>query len=404
MEEQALIDAIPEARGEQKRELLLQLCAYRTETADGFWRSRLKVQYLPYLCYSRSDTVSDYAARMLRQSVEGLLESRPSYTPAQMETLFYALNLSAFKESAAMLDVLAMIGARYDALCGVAPDLRLLLASETLPPYLRRIAKLMQAHGCRTDLMGMLGELLICTLMRSETFRPGLASLAERYPKAYGYPGFFAAHLADSTAALRTYAKPFCLGSVLTVFGAMEQHGKQWYQLSPVWFYGVHCRIWGRSAPLQRPFDLEWVDYLAGSYAYADTAQMQAVSQILFRFTELQGEHRRLMQEYFYQAALTDTSECNLIGLMRCGGYDRCDELIQGICEQICRGRNHYHALFVVFDLLDLTRPEKLRLLEQARSYIEATDHRESWYVQRNRFLYAADRYKLGETGGLEET
>ncbi|MBQ8927972.1 MAG: hypothetical protein IJ055_06835 [Oscillospiraceae bacterium] len=404
MEEQALIDALPTSRGEQKRELLLQLCEYRSSTADAFWQSRLKVQYLPYLCYSRSDAVSDHAARLLRQCVERLLESPPPYTQAHLEALFHALQLAAFKESPAMVEVLALIGAQYEALHTVEFDLRALLTSETLPPYLRRVGKLMQAHGCRTDFIGLLTELMVCTLLRSESFRPALTSLAERYPKAYGYPGFFAAHLADSRAALDIYAKPFYLDAALTVLGGLEQRGERWYQLSPVWFYGAHCRIWSCAAPLGQPFDPGWVDFLAKSYTYADARQMQGVSQLLFRFTELEGTNRVLMQEFFYQAALTDTSEYNLVGLMRCGGYDRCDALIQGICEQICRGRNHYHALFVVFELLDLARPEKRRLLDKARAYIEATDHRESWYAQRNRFLYAADRFESGETGELEET
>ncbi|MBR1458072.1 MAG: hypothetical protein IJ595_01670, partial [Oscillospiraceae bacterium] len=64
----------------------------------------------------------------------------------------------------------------------------------------------------------------------------------------------------------------------------------------------------------------------------------------------------------------------------------------------ICAGKNNYHALFTVFDLLDLKKPEKLRLLGEARAYIESTDNRESWYAQRNRFLHAVRLYEDGRT------
>lgn len=396
--EQELIDSIPEAKGEEKRELLLRLCDFRGEAADAFWQKRLKrplTQYLPYLCYSRSDAASDYAAERLEHAVNKMLIVKNQFSAELTEETWYALNLCVFKESERMMQVLDLIGRHYAELQKMSLDMGVLLYSETLPPFLRRMANLAYAHRCEKNVIRLLNDLLICTLVRSDSFETTVLALAERYPEAFGYAGFFASFVNNPFAAYEQYAKPIKLEQVLFSLGGLEFRDGVCEQYSPIWFYGVKNRIWNKKITLDNP-DFRWIGFLARAVCYADEAQRKKISAILFRFTGLE-DYKAAMQEYFFQAALEDTTETNLVGFMRCGGYDRADELMQGICESICEGKNHYHALFTLFDLLDLKKPEKLRLLSRAREYIEATDDRESWFAQRNHFLHEVKLYRMGK-------
>lgn len=396
--EQELIDSIPEAKGDEKRELLLRLCDFRSEAADAFWQKRLTkplTQYLPYLCYSRSDAASDYAAERLEHAVNKMLIMKNQFTPEMTEETWYALNLCVFKESDRLLEVLDLIGRHAAELQKMTLDMHVLLYSETLPPFLRRMANLAYAHKCEKNVLRLLNDLLICTLVRSEGFAQRVLGLAEHYPEAFGYAGFFAAFAEDSSAAYERYAKPALLDKALFSLTGLEYREGVCEQYSPVWFYSVKNRIWNKKIRLEQP-DFRWIGFLARAAAYADEAQRRKISAILFRFTGLE-EYRTAMQEYFFRAALEDTTETNLVGFMRCGGYDRAGELMDGICKSICEGKNNYHALFTLFELLDLKKPEKLRLLSRAREYIEATDDRESWFAQRNHFLHEVKLYRMGK-------
>ncbi len=401
--EEEWIRQLPEAKGDQKREVLLKLCDFRSETADAFWGERLRrplTQYLPYLCYSRCDAAADFAAGQLEHVVNKMIILRNQFNAELSEEAWYALNLSAFKESSRMLEVLDKIGRHYEQIFMMELDVPALIHSHTIPPFLRRMANLVYAHGGNFNFIRLVNDLLICTLVRSEgAFHDSISRLAEQYPQAYGYAGFFAEFVRNSSAAYEQYAYAERLEQILFTFTGLDVDQKQglYEQYTPLWFFGVRNRIWLRKYTLPCP-DLRWITFLSRTYVFAEEAQLRKISELLFRFTELASPYREQLQEYFFQTALTDTTETNLIGFMRCGGYERADELIQGICEKICEGKNNYHALFTVFDLLDLKKPEKLRLLGEARAYIESTDNRESWYAQRNRFLHAVRLYEDGRT------
>lgn len=400
--EASLIARLPETKGDEKRELLLRLCEFQSQEADAFWSVRMArsvKHYLPYLCFSRCDAVSDMAADRLEETVRLLLVPETQYMTEMTEQLWAALALSVFKTSPQMVDVLRLIGENADVLSPMTLDMRALVNSHTLPPFLRRMASLTLAHGCETRFLPLLNDLLICTLVRSEgRFHETICTLASAYPKAYARAGFFAAFVKDTAQAFDTYADPAYLDAVLHTLAGLEIRSETGIceLYTPLWFYGVRNAIWQRKYELPRP-DLRWISFLSQTYPYADEAALRTVSAFLFQFTEVEGALRDQIQDYFFHTATVDTTETNLVGFMRCGGYDRANELIQGICENICAGRNNYHALFTVFDLLDLKRPEKLRLLAEAREFIESTDHRESWYAQRNHFLHAVKLYQSGK-------
>lgn len=399
--ESELIEKLSDTKGEAKRELLLSLCEFRTKTADAFWRDRLKHPvngYLPYFCYSRSDAVSDHAAEVLQHVVDKMVISENQYSSFLTEDAWHALNLSVFKESPKMLEVLRNIGTHADALRSMELDMQILLSSETVPPFLRRQANLAYAHGCETNFLRLINDLLICTYVRSGgTCYDAVVQLAGEFPDTYGYAGFFAAFVTDQASAFVRYGTPMYFDQVIATLSGLEYHDVtgNCSQYTPLWFYGVKNRIWHRKYEVAVP-DVRWIAWLCKAYCFADEAQRQKLSAFLFQFTWMDDVQVQL-REYFFHAALEDTSEQNLIGLMRCGGYPMTEALIRGICEMICKGRNNYHALFAVFDLLDLKKAEKLRLLTEAREYIESADHRESWYAQRNRFLHAVTLYQTGE-------
>lgn len=403
--EQELMASLPGAKGNEKRELLLCLCDYRSEAADCFWAERLKrpiTQYLPYLCFSRSDAASDFAAEKLEHAVNKMLIMKHQLSAEMTEELWYALNLAVFKESDRMLSVLEKVGQHFAEIQNMRLDMRVLLYSETLPPFLRRMANQAHSHSSETNFIRLLNDLLICTLVRSKgAFYPELAALAERYPEAFGYVGFFAEFVKDTSRAYDLYAAPERLGQILFTLTGLEIREGSYEQYTPVWFYGVKNRVWNKKLSLSQ-FDLRWITYLAWAVGYADEKQKRKISEILFHFTGLE-KYRAVLQEYFFQAALEDTTETNLIGFMRCGGYDRAEELIRNICEKICVGKNNYHALFAVFELLDLKKPEKLRLLTEAKDFIESTDHRESWFAQRNHFLHAVTLYRTGKHSEFDD-
>lgn len=399
--EQELIARLPEVKGEAKRELLLKLCDYRSPDADGFWARRFKrpaTGYLPYLCYSRSDAASDYAAEQLEHILNQMVIVRNQCSADMTENAWYALNFSVFKESPEMLRVLRKIGTYAHEIENMTLDMRSLLYSETLPPFLRRQANLAFAHRCETNFLRLLNDLLICTYVRSEReFHEALVGLAADYPDAFGYAVFFAEFVTDQKLAFTHYAIPTKLPFILGTFSGLEYNeaSGNCSQYSPLWFYGVKNHIWHKKYELPMLDDC-WIIWLCKAYCFADVSQREKISALLFQFTWME-EHHDQLREYFFHAALEDTSECNLIGLMRCGGYSMTEALIRGICEKICQGRNHYHALFAVFDLLDLKKAEKLRFLSEARQLIESSDHRESWYAQRNHFLHAVKLYENGK-------
>lgn len=399
--EAELIGKLPTTKGEAKRELLLSLCEFRSAAADVFWEQRLKRPlngYLPYLCYSRSDAVSDYAADALEHIVNKMVITRNQFSAELTEDAWRALNLCVFKESPRMFEVLRKIGKYAEILRSMELDMHALLYSETLPPFLRRQANLAYAHRCETNFLRLLNDLLICTYVRSgEAFHAALLSLVEAYPDTFGYAGFFAAFVTDQSAAFKQYGTPTRFDQVIGTLTGLDynENTGNCSQYSPLWFYGVKNRIWHKKYDIPVPDD-RWISWLCRAYCFADEGQRRKLSALLFRFTWMEEMHEQL-REYFFHAALEDTSECNLIGMMRCGGYPMTEALIQGICEKICKGRNHYHALFAVFDLLDLKKAEKLRLLSEARAFIESSDHRESWYAQRNHFLHAVKLYQTGK-------
>lgn len=404
--EQELIGKLAEVKGEAKREVLLSLCDYRSPDADAFWERRFKrpaTGYLPYLCYSRSDAASDYAAEQLEHVLNQMLIVRNQCSAEMTETAWFALNFSVFKESEKMLDVLRKIGSHADAIAQMQLDMRSLLWSETLPPFLRRQANLAFAHRCESNFLCLLNDLLICTYVRSGgEFHDALTQLSTAFPDAYGNAGFFAAFVTDPRAAFETYAIPTRLPQILSSLSRLEYNdiSGKCSLYTPLWFYGVKNRIWHKKYDVPI-LDERWIGWLCRSYCFADESQRSQISALLFQFTWMESMQPQL-REYFFHAALEDTSECNLIGLMRCGGYTMTEALIHGICEKICQGRNHYHALFAVFDLLDLKKAEKLRLLDEARTYIEATDHRESWYAPRNHFLHAVTLYEHGKRSDFD--
>jgi hypothetical protein len=282
-------------------------------------------------------------------------------------------------------------------------DMRCLLYSETLPPFLKRQANLAFAHQCEAGFIRLLNDLLICTYARSKgQFLEPLLSLADEFPEVYGYAGFFALFVNDQQAAFYRYASPARLPLLLGTLAGLEYHEDLGIcsQYTPLWFYGVKNRIWQRKFDIPVPI-ADWISWLSRAYCFSDEQERKILSGYLFQFTWMQSQTEHL-RDYFFHAAIEDTSEQNLIGLMRCGGYEMTESLIHNICEMICQGRNNYHSLFAVFELLDLKKAEKLRLLSEARSYIESTDHRESWYAQRNQFLHAVTLYQNGKRSAFD--
>ena len=111
--ETELIGKLAQVKGEEKRQVLLSLCDFRSDAADAFWSKRLErpgYGYLPYFCFSRSDAVSDFAAEKLEHVVNQLVIVKNQFSAEMTEAAWTALNLAVFKESAAMLRVLEMIG------------------------------------------------------------------------------------------------------------------------------------------------------------------------------------------------------------------------------------------------------------------------------------------------------
>lgn len=394
MNDVEIIRTLSGTKGDAKRELLLSLCDYRTAAADDFWRAKLRHPlngYLPYFCFSRSDVVSDYAADLLEHVVNRLVIIKNRFSPELTEEAWYALNLAAFKQSSRMLEVLQKIGNYAEILRPMRIDMRTLLSSETLPPFLRRQANLAFAHGCETNFLRLVNDLLICTYVRSNgACHDAINALASAFPEAFGYAGFFAAFVTDPDAAYTAYASPTRLEHVLATLRYLEYSDTSGicHLYCPVWFYGARNRIWHKKYDLPVP-GADWIRYLARAYCFADVPQRRILSALLFPFTWMEDLHPEL-RTYFYHAALEDTSETNLVGMMRCGGYELTESLIRGICGMICKGRNHYHALFAVSELLDLKKAEKIRLLARAREEIESFANRESWYAQHNPFVHGA--------------
>lgn len=67
-----IIDQLNSAKGEEKRQLLLELCEFRCREADEFFIRNCKRPMLPYLCFSRCDAASDFASELLEKALNKL--------------------------------------------------------------------------------------------------------------------------------------------------------------------------------------------------------------------------------------------------------------------------------------------------------------------------------------------
>ena len=372
MEVNDLVKNIKKSKGEEKRQLLTQLCDYRCKEADDFLGTKIsknKRSMLPYYCFSVCDSVSNYAAEMLDTEVNRMIIFSEGYCTLAQEDLFTALCMLCFKQSDKFIEVLRKIGNNYDRVKMIDINFYSLLYSEELMPFIRKFANKLWAASCEKNFIRLLNDILICTYVRSKkSFGVKLRSLYTDYPQAYSHVAFFIMFTENESGVFDEFADANRLSAVLNTFSGTVYSAecKHYIQYIPPWFYGVTLTRYSELLILNHPLDMRWIDY----FTYKVTEQQLReyyhtdVSLTVYRHFDgmlinLNDPENKQMAEklfdYFYYSAIEHGGIEAITALFNMGFQDRAKN----------------YSLYNVLSSIDLPKKEKKLLLDKITDYIE---------------------------------
>ncbi len=405
-----LINGVKQARGEEKRRMLLELCEYRSAEADEFFSEKLSLSnknMMPYYCYSRCDAVSDLAAELLDGAVDKIIAADRQYTAGLSGEAFVALSLSAFKQSEKLCAVLRRIGENYLKI----KTMEIAFLAPDYIPFFRRLANEAYAHCCESNFIRLLNDLLILTVARSGfEFAETVKRLYDDFPEAYGCAAFFVYFAEDNSAAFERFGKPGNVTEILntmngTQYCAEEGCFRQWL---PYWFYGVTNKIWGGSVTLSKPLDIRWIRLLCG-FTPEQLGRHYGVEYPRGIYRKFDGmminlivpddpENNALLTEHFARSAARGGAVESFRALALLGFNDY-EKLVGDICANICCSKTSYYALYNAFAAMNTGKKEKLALLDKAEKFLLANDDREEFKNQRAEFSKEIALYREGKNG-----
>ncbi len=406
-----IIEQLSSAKGEEKRQLLLELCEFRCKEADEYFTNNCKRPMLHYLCFSRCDAASDFTAELLEKALNKLIITGNQCSAEMSEEMFAALCLTAFKQSEKMVEVLRKAGTHYGRLRLMELDMRALINSQSLPPYIRKTANKAFSYCCETNLFRLLNDLLICTAARSGgEFNVAIKELHREFPQAYGCAAFFVYFTEDNSAAFERFGDASHLIEILnTMTGTyFSPETGDYRQSVPTWFYGLKQQIFDKRLALGKPLDIRWVELLTsfedkqlGRFLGSDNPWTihRHFDAILLNITDpKRADISGIITRYCANSAAKWGGMEALEGLRRLG-FDDYPGLVKTLCENICAGISRYYAFYNIFACIDLPRAEKLSLLQEAEEFLREKEHSELLRNQREEFFREVELFRLNKKG-----
>lgn len=408
-----LAERVRQSKGEEKRRLLLEMCEYRTQTADKFFSEKLGLSnknMIPYYCFSRCDAVSDLAAGLLSGVVDKMAGADCQYSDELSKETFIALSLSVFKQSDKMLAVLRKIGASYAKI----KSMEIKFLGHDYIPFFRNLATEGYAHCCESNFIRLLNDLLILTVVRSDfEFSGAVKSLYADYPQAYGCAAFFVYFTEDNTAAYELFGTSEHLTAILNTMNGtfFDKQKGQFYQGLPYWFYGVRQKIWGEPLPLDKPLDINWVRFLCRvsnerlkQYYNTDLSRTvyRKFDNILINLIISDDlENNAILREHFKRSAPEGGAPVSFKALAMLDFNDH-EELVNDICSRICSGDANYFTLYNAFSIMNIPKADKLALLKKTERYLLANEHDTKLKGQREEFSKEITLYRQNKNGRLK--
>lgn len=408
-----IIAALKNAKGEDKAQLLYALGSIDDSNANEYYKKLAEKpsRYFHYLCYARCEAVSDYAAGILENTVSIMTAFADTGVGPDgfNELMWTALNICAFKSSDRLFVQFERIGQHYEKVRRFQMDMRGLMFSKKINPFLANRASKWYGNCGETDFIFALNDMLICGITRNgDSFAEKISSLADRYPTAYARAGLFADFARDNGIAFDKYGRREFADAVLSVFSGIEFSSSKGYMLySPVWFAGNKNKIYHSRIHIGNNIDIRWVEYLVdiakddeavyrhfkGRFGIVLKSSYRHMSRIMLSiFSPETKEQRDLLREYFKMAAKRFSNEEDFSGLELCGEYSFY-EIIMGISENICRGNNTYYGLCNAFNGIRQERCEKLFMLDMVEEYIRENDKGDR-NAQRDNFFKEAQLFR----------
>ncbi len=426
----SLISDIAVSIGSKRDRLLKELCKFKTESADCFWRERIQNEkYLPYIMMCRSREFSDFLANRLSDFLDRLLDGM-NISDAVNEA-YFLLHICLFKESDKLFGVYAKLADNYKkmkihALGWVDGDV---ISESSQPDFLYQRHRLEESFGCETSFFSFLTDTLIMTMCNeitldgdNETVTDRVKELFEKYPRIYKSAGFFAYFIKDNSAAYDRFAEylddPVNYPDIMWVIDGLSFDGKTFDQGSPTAFAGKDNEKIHFSMRLDS-LDIRWYEFLTkkiiSDAKHFTTVDPYAISQFCAKFSVqllnmFNDENEYVMQlyrEYFSESAVIAANKADFIGLRRCGLIQSgCDfkALCLKIAERICIGRQRY-CFFTLFQCFsDIDCEVRRETAKELAAYLSENDCSDALAHQRSAFLSEAARFLNGEPSALEGT
>lgn len=424
-----LISDIAFSVGKERDKLLRELCKFKTEAADGFWREKIRNEsYLPYIMMCRSNEFSDYLADRLSDYIDRLLEGM-DHTDAVNEA-YFLLHICLFKESDKLFSVYEKLAKNSKRITSLAIRWNSddIISEKSQPDFLYGRYLLEREHGCENSFFSFLTDSLILTMCNAvildgtnETVTGKVKELYEKYPDVYGSAGFFAYFIRDNSAAYDKFADhtadPVNYPDLMWVLDGLCFENGAYTQGSPTAFTGKDNETLHFSMVLDS-LDFRWYEFFTKKIL-ADTESFTVkdpyvIPQFCRKFSiqllnMMDKDNERAMElyrEYFSKTAVIAANKADFIGLRECGlivSDDDFRKLCSDIAERICSGQQRY-CFFVLFQCFsDLSLSLRQDTLREISEYLFQNEHSEALANQRKAFLTEAERFLNGDRSAFDE-
>ena len=419
-----LIEMIKSAKGNEKKQLLLNLCERNDDIANRYFLDNIdKKNMLPYLCLCRCHSISDYAAQLLDNLIDKLvlLRKRGKLTNDEMYTtfdeIFYVINMIMFKQSDKLFEVLERVGEHYEILKSYMMSYYDISFSRSLPAWLKKRAGKCRRNCSESNFIKAINHMLIITMLSSNNIENKIRCLSEKYPNAFGLVGLCEMFIRNSSTAFDKYGNDSFSDDILTLFNQLEycSDKNRYIFHSEPWFSGTENIEYGKEIDILNDIDIRWFEYLTNKIdnkvvikhfsknsMFCEISKRLAyrrLDRILLPLINRNDDYMTsMLREYFVHNAVTYTNAEDFYGLELCENYDPA-EIIMKITNNICIGINDFQAYYTAFSVIKMRKQEKLKLLDVIIEFLRLhyNDDSNDNCQKYSEFIKEAEAYRSNE-------
>ncbi|MBP1547223.1 MAG: hypothetical protein J6A37_11570 [Oscillospiraceae bacterium] len=413
--------------GAKKQQYLEELCRFRTEGADAFWRDKITDErFLPYIMMCRSDEFSDYCAKRMEDYFDRLLEGM-EYRDSVNEA-YFLLHACLFKESDKLMNAYAKAARNYKEIIKKGIVWNGDIISQTgQPPFLYDRYEKESEHNCENTLFNAITDTLIVTAANAisldgenETFTDKVKELYELYPDVFAEAGFFVHFVKDNSEAYDKFSEllldPVTYPRLFWVLDGLSYENGRYEQGSPTFFTGENNVKRHISIGIDR-LDIRWYRFFAEkclddleSFVNDDpffaSVYLRSFSVRMLEIINLADKDAaEYSRKYFRKSAVLGGNPSDYAGLIQCGCLvtaEELNELVLETAKKICEGKQRYcfHILFHFAG--SFSKADRLAAARLAAEYLEANEHSERLRSQREVFFEQYECFLNGKPSIFE--